>query len=80
MFHFNDAEYLLCVDYFSKFPEIIKPHGTTSKHIVIGLKSVFARHVVPDELFSDNGRQPVSQEMVITHHLKSHLPTIKWAS
>lgn len=63
-FHFNDAEFLLCVDYFSKFPELVKLSGTSSKHIIIGLKSIFARHGVPLESFSDNGRQLVSQEMV----------------
>uniref|UniRef100_A0A3P9IGQ4 Gypsy retrotransposon integrase-like protein 1 n=1 Tax=Oryzias latipes TaxID=8090 RepID=A0A3P9IGQ4_ORYLA len=63
LFHFNDSEFLLCVDYFSKFPEIVKLRGTTSKHIIIALKSIFARLGVPDELFSDNGRQLVSQEM-----------------
>lgn len=63
LFHFNDAEFLLCVDYFSKFPEIVELSGTSSKHI-IGLKSIFARYGVPDELYSDNGRQLASQEMV----------------
>lgn len=53
-----------CVDYFSKFPELVKLSGTSSKHIIIGLKSIFARHGVPLESFSDNGRQLVSQEMV----------------
>ena len=47
LFHFNDVEFLLCVDYFSKFPELVKLSGTSSKHIIIGLKSMFARHGVP---------------------------------
>ena len=52
------------MDYFSKFPELVKLNGTASKNIIIGSKSIFPRHGVPDELFSDNGRQLVSQEMV----------------
>lgn len=63
LFHFNNAEYIMCVDYYSKYPEISKLSGTTSKHIITALKSVFARHGVPDELFSDNGRQLISAEM-----------------
>ena len=63
LFHFNNAEYIMCVDYYSKYPEISKLSGTTSKHIVTALKSIFARHGVPDELFSDNGTQLISAEM-----------------
>lgn len=63
LFHFNDAEHSMCVDSFSTFPEIIKLNATTSKRIIIGLKSIFVRHGVLDELFSDNGRQLASQEM-----------------
>ena len=35
LFHFNDAEFLLCVDYFSKFPELVKLSGTSSKQVYI---------------------------------------------
>lgn len=41
LFHFNDAGFLLNVDYFSEFPEVVKLSGSTSKHIIIGLKSIF---------------------------------------
>lgn len=53
----------MCVDYYSKYPEISKLSGTTSKHIITALKSIFDRHGVPDELFSDNGTQLISAEM-----------------
>lgn len=43
LFHFDRGEYLLCVDYFSKFPEIAKLTQTTSRHVVTALKSIFAR-------------------------------------
>ncbi|RXN08426.1 sec1 family domain-containing 2-like protein [Labeo rohita] len=62
LFHFNQEEYLMCVDYFSKFPEIAKLTQTTSKHVVTALKSIFARHGIPEEVVSDNGPQFSSAE------------------
>ncbi len=59
LFHFDRGENLLCVDYFSKFPEIAKLTQTTSK---TALKSIFARHGIPDEVVSDNGPQFSSAE------------------
>lgn len=44
LFHHNGSEYLLCVDYYSKFPEIAKLNDTTSRSVMIALKSLFARH------------------------------------
>ncbi len=52
LFHFNQADYMLCVDYFSKFPEIAKLTQTTSQHVITALKSIFTRHGIPDEVVS----------------------------
>lgn len=57
LFHFNGKEYLLCVDYFSKFPEIQRLTDTTSRGVIMAMKSVFSRHGIPDTLVSDNGPQ-----------------------
>lgn len=62
LFHFYRGEYLLCVDYFSKFPEIAKLTQTTRRHVVTALKSIFARQGIPDEVVSDNGPQFSSAE------------------
>lgn len=55
LFQFRGSEFLLCVDYFSKFPEITKLRNTTSGSVIVALKSVFARHGIPDDVISDNG-------------------------
>ena len=77
LFHFNKAEYIMCVDYYSKYPEISKLRGTTSKHIITAHKSVFARHGVPYELFSDNGTQLVSATQTVKNLLKKAQESLK---
>ncbi|KAL6481774.1 hypothetical protein MHYP_G00098540 [Metynnis hypsauchen] len=62
LFHHNGAEYLLCVDYYSKFPEISKLSNTTAQGVILSLRSVFARHGIPDVVVSDNGPQYASAE------------------
>ena len=62
LFHFDQDEYLLCVDYYSKYPEIARLPQTSSKQVIIALKSMFARHGIPDVIMSDNGPQFASEE------------------
>ncbi|KAJ8336302.1 hypothetical protein SKAU_G00396450 [Synaphobranchus kaupii] len=62
MFHSKGSEYLICVDYFSKYPEIVRLSDTTSKGVITAMKSTFARHGIPDILVSDNGPQYASAE------------------
>ena len=61
-FTLNGADYLLVVDYFSRYPEIVKMRSTTSKATIEALKSIFARHGIPETLISDNGPQYSSKE------------------
>ena len=63
IFQLADARYLLVVDYFSRYPEVIKLTTTTSTAVVNILKSIFSRHGIPEILRSDNGPQFDSQEM-----------------
>uniref|UniRef100_A0A803JEM9 Integrase catalytic domain-containing protein n=1 Tax=Xenopus tropicalis TaxID=8364 RepID=A0A803JEM9_XENTR len=51
---FRGHAFLLIVDYFSKYPEILKLPDKTSHSIIAKLKSVFARHGIPKEMVSDN--------------------------
>ena len=63
LFKWRGATYLLVVDdYFSKFIEISKLDNETSHEVVIRLKSIFARHGIPLQVFSDNGPQYSSTE------------------
>ena len=57
LFELKDGKYLLVVDYYSRFVEIAKRTSTTSTNVITHLKSVFARHGIPQVLISDNGPQ-----------------------
>ena len=62
LFEWRQATYLLVVDYFSRFIEIARLNRTTTSEVVTHLKSIFARHGIPETLISDNGPQYASQE------------------
>ena len=52
---FRGENYLCVVDYYSKFPQVVSLlSSTTSSSVVVNLKSIFARHGIPDELLADN--------------------------
>ena len=62
LFELSGEHYLLVVDYFSRYPEIAKLASTTSAAVITSLKSIFARHGIPEVVHSDNGPQYASQE------------------
>ena len=55
LFHFSGRQYLLVVDYFSRYIEIALLGSSTALCVITHLKSMFARHGIPDELISDGG-------------------------
>ncbi|KAL0868798.1 hypothetical protein ABMA27_007164 [Loxostege sticticalis] len=56
LFDLNSDKYNIVVDYFSQYVELVKLIGGSTSQIVIGhLKSIFARHGIPNILISDNG-------------------------
>ena len=63
LFQLDGSTYLLVVDYFSRYPEVIKLNSTTSKTIISSLKAIFSRHGVPSVLMSNNGPQFDSRDM-----------------
>ena len=62
LFHLEGEDYLLIVDSYSHYIEIVKLKSTTSKTVIEGTKSIFARHGIPRIIKSDNGPQYTSGE------------------
>jgi len=57
LFHLNNANYILVVDYYSRFIEVIKLTTTTFKSVIEALHSIFSHYGIPEILISDNGPQ-----------------------
>lgn len=57
LFTLKSTTYLLVVDCFSRYAEIANLSLTNSADVVVHLKSIFARHGVPEVLLTDNGPQ-----------------------
>ena len=55
LFEWKKSNYLLVVDYYSRFIEIAKLSSTTSSVVISHLKSIFARRGIPEIVVSDNG-------------------------
>ena len=62
LFVWEGKTYLLIVDYFSRYIETCKLSGKTSNEVIRHLKSIFARHGIPQCVMSDNGPQFSSME------------------
>ena len=58
----NNKNYLVLIDYFSRWLEIKHMPTITSRTVINKCRQVFATHGIPDEFHSDNGAQFVSQE------------------
>ena len=62
LFYLKKSNYILIIDYFSRFIEVIKLKSTTSQAIIEALQSVFSRHGIPETVISDDGPQYSSNE------------------
>ena len=62
LFVLDGKNYLLVVDYFSRYPEVIQLPSTTATSVILALKAIFARHGIPEIVVSDNGPQYTSYE------------------
>ena len=57
LFHHNGKDYIIAVDYYSRFFEVASLKNTTSENVMDHLKSFFCRHGIPEIVMSDNGPQ-----------------------
>ena len=61
LFEWKNNNYLLIVDYYSRYIEIAKLTHATASEVIRHSKSIFARHGIPEVVFSDNGPQYSSE-------------------
>ena len=54
IFSLYGKDYLLVVDYYSKYPEVNLLSGKTAASVIVHLKSIFSRHGIPEEIVADN--------------------------
>ncbi len=57
LFEWRKNNYLLIVNYYSRFMEVSKLSRTTAEEVITHTKSIFARHGIPKMVVSDNGPQ-----------------------
>ncbi|KAM7298633.1 uncharacterized protein ISCGN_019211 [Ixodes scapularis] len=70
LFHLNGQTFILVVDYYSRFPEVVTLRSTRAQVVIDVIKSIFARHGIPQRLRSDNGPPFFSREF--TYFAKSY--------
>ena len=59
---FNGQQYMVVVDYYSRYIELVYLADTITHTVTAKLKCIFARFGIPDLLVSDNGPQFSSKE------------------
>ena len=57
LFEWKKVDYLLVVDYYSRYIEVAKLISTSANSVITHLKSIFSRHGIPETVISDNGHQ-----------------------
>ena len=62
IFHYKRNDYLVIIDYFSRWIEIKQLTSLTSDCLISRVKTVFTTHGIPDVVVSYNGKQFISDE------------------
>ena len=68
IFEFEGKNYLILVDYYSKYIEVDELKNLTSTCVIDKLKSQFSRHGIPEKLRSDCGSQFTSRDFALFCH------------
>ncbi|UYV72834.1 K02A2.6-like [Cordylochernes scorpioides] len=74
---FMKRMFLIVIDSYSKWPEVIIMNSTTAGNTIRVLRDLFSRYGISDQVVTDNGPQFVSEEMKYfsksngVHHLRS---------
>ena len=62
LFHWKGHDFILAVDYYSRYWEIGKPYETDAATTIKKIKNVFSRIGIPEIFISDNDPQYNSRE------------------
>ena len=62
LFEYKKKQYILIVDYYSRFTEVAELHRTTSSDVIIELKRIFSLFGILQCIISDSGPQYSSDE------------------
>jgi transposase InsO family protein len=62
LFQWEQNNYLVVADYYSRYSEVVKLENITSRAVVNHVKPIFARHGIPSVVRSDNGPQYTATE------------------
>ena len=73
LFEHNKQSYLLVMDYCSRYIEIARLHCTSSNAVINHLKSIFARHGIPQTFISDNGPQYCGNALIYQNKMTQNI-------
>ena len=62
LFSFDNMDFVLVVDYYSRYFEFKRLRNTKAMTVIHKMKAIFAKRGIPQEVISDNGPQYSSQE------------------
>ena len=62
IFHVENINYLLVIDYYFKYSEVIKLTSMSSVAVIQALTEIFCRFGIPQTIVSHNGPQFASEE------------------
>lgn len=79
--HWLEKNYVLVLDYYSHFPDIALLYDPTAKQVIICVKTISARHGIPDIVMSDSGPQFSGHEFKVKYgfrYVTSSLRSTDW--